>query len=291
MKTNSTFATLHELLEQIVCQFGESVLAESRLNSIISDLASENTLKYQSVMSCSINNHIGQRMLALRDLDDADFSLKVSLLKQSFQEDNFLQHGIAEYVIDSYAYALGWLEHLDQYDESQDEEQKSTAGKLSFVEQADGEYCGNLNKDNERSGFGVMKKASGGYYAGEWKLNAQNGIGIFVDEDRNKYAGEWRLNRSSGVGVQVTSDGIRYAGEWKNGKLHGPVLLFYPNGERLCVRFENGKMVNTGGIFYLKDGTCVSGMMTLNGPTGICLHYYKDGTSQAEKWNNGKIEL
>lgn len=294
MRQDNPALTFHELLLQIVQEFGESILTESRLRGILSDLGRGSDIwKYQNVIARAVNDQVGSKILLLRELDDADFSLRLNTLKQTFQEENFFRFGIADYIINSYVYALGWIDKLDQYDDTDGcEDGKGKAGELNFVRQEDGEYCGNFNKENEKSGFGVMKKEDGVYYAGEWKLNTKNGIGMSVDADRNKYAGEWRLNRSAGVGVQIRSkDGVRYAGEWKNGKLNGPAILFYPNGERLCIRFQNGELMNESGIFYLRDGTYVIGSMTTNGPNGICFHFYKDGSCEKEEWNDGNFNM
>lgn len=290
MKIDNVPSTLHELLLQIVDNFGEEILTDSRLCGILNDLALDDTAKYYSVVVCAINDHIGQKLLALRELDDVDFSLKLNMLKQSFQEDNFLQHGIADYIIDCYIFALGWLDTVESVSFEELNAAESKAGELSFLKQEDGDYCGNFGKDKQRSGFGILRKEDGSYYAGNWKLNTRSGIGFTVDVERNKYAGEWRLNRRSGIGIEILAEGMRYAGEWKNGKMHGPGILFFPNGERLAVRFINGHLSGEAGVFYLRDGTYVVGTMTMKGPNGCCLHYYHDGTYETENWINGQIK-
>lgn len=290
MKTDNVPLTLHELLLRIVDEFGEEILTENRLCSIISDLAFEEVAKYQSVVVCAVNDHIGHKLLALRELDDVDFSLKVNILKQAFQEENFLQHNIANYIIDSYIFALGWVDAIESVSIEDFTAAGSRVGELSFLTQADGDYCGNLGADGQRSGFGIMREEDGSYYAGNWKLNTRSGLGLTVDAERNKYAGEWRLNRRVGIGIEILSEGIRYAGEWKNGKKHGPSIIFFPNGERMSVRFVNGSISGEAGIFYLRDGTYVMGTMTMKGPDGRCLHYLHDGTFESEDWENGQIK-
>lgn len=279
---------LHELLLDIVEQFGEEILAESRLRGLISDLAAgSEIMKFQTVLNCSISNHIGKRLLQFRDLDEADFSLRLNTLKQSFQEENFLRHGVSDYIIDSYLYALGWIPQITEYQEDTDATGNGRSGQLSFIEWKGDEFCGNLSKENERSGFGISKQEDGEYYAGEWKLDMKSGVGLNVSSEREKFVGEWRFNRKNGVGISIQADGMRYSGEWKNGKIHGVGVIYYPNGNRLCSRFDNGKLCNEVGMFFLQDGTYIVGQMSMYGPNGHCIHYGTDGACKEEDWNSG----
>ena len=279
---------LHELLSRIVQEFGEEILTEYRLKAVVSDYsAGAIEDRFQVVIGRSVNDRIGNRLLELRELDDADFDLRLNTIKQSFQEDNFFQYGISDYIIDCYLYALGWIDRVEDFDEDEMQPGTAKAGELSFMEWNGAEYCGNVSKENERSGFGVCKKENGSYYAGEWKLDLQAGVGMEVTHERDKYAGEWNLNRRNGVGTMVRTDGIRYSGEWKNGKMHGVGVLFYPNGERLCARFVSGRIEQGSGVYYLQDGSYVLGHMTDNGPDGNCQHYKKDGSCEAERWISG----
>ena len=288
-KNDNTHILFHELLYNIVQDFGEEILLDSRLKGIINDLSSgSEIIKYQSVISRSISCRVGERVLQYRGLDDADFCLRISTLKQKFQEDNFFQHGISDYIIDSYLYALGCIEQLEKYDLTQDNSNgNAKAGELSFVECCGEEYCGNISKDNQRSGFGISKRDDGGYFAGEWKLNMKTGVGMEVTESRTKYAGEWRMNRKNGIGIALFDDGTRYSGEWKNGKMHGTGILYFPNGEQICANFSNGEIRRETGMFILKDGSSIVGIMTLHGPHGVCTHFLKDGTCVEEEWING----
>ncbi|MBP3373993.1 MAG: hypothetical protein J6L60_05650 [Bacteroidaceae bacterium] len=161
------------------------------------------------------------------------------------------------------------------------------AGELSFKEMNGIKYCGDISVDNERSGFGICKNEDESYYVGEWKLDMRNGVGMEVNSVNSKYVGEWNFNRKNGIGTTIQTDGIRYSGEWKNGKMHGLGTLFFPNGERLCARFSNGLLQQGTGVYYLQDGSCIIGYMTMNGPDGKCLHYKKDGSYENEIWNNG----
>lgn len=289
MKLNDTPRTLHELLHYIVEEFGEAVLTESRLKGLLGDLGCGVADKYRHVIGRSVNDRLGQKILLLRELDDADFSLKLGNIKQSFQEENFFRHDIVDYIVDSYLFALGWIDAPEEYDEDANEG-NGKAGELSFAERSGSEYCGNLNPDNQRSGFGIAKNEDGGYYAGEWKLDMKNGLGMHVEPGQNKYAGEWRLNRRAGVGIQILPNGMRYAGEWKNGKMNGHGILFFPNGERICALFRNGQPdASQTGFYYLKDGSFIGGRITIDGPDGPCTRYHTDGSCTKESWDNGNL--
>lgn len=288
MNHNDKVLLLHDLLYEIVQQFGEDILTENRLKAIIGDMsAGSNLARYNVIVAQSISDHIGQKLLNLRELDDADFMLRLSAIKQNFQEDNFLQPTISDYIIDCYQYALGWIDQVEECVDYDAINANTKVGELSFVERNGSEYCGNISKENERSGFGVSKKEDGSYYAGEWKLDMKNGVGLEVSIEKNKYVGEWNFNRKNGIGTMIQADGIRYSGEWKNGKMHGIGTLFYPNGERLCAHFSNGVLQQDTGIYYLQDGSYIIGVMTPNGPNGDCLHYRKDNSCEKEYWNNG----
>lgn len=287
-KNSADLILFHELLRRIVQDFGEDILSDSRLRGIISDLSiGSDAHRFQSIINRSISYHIGERILCCRDLDEADMNLRVNTLKQAFQEENFFQHGISDYIVDSYLFALGWLDHLDEYDATRDEAGKGDAGEMFFVERNGEDYCGNISKDGLRSGFGVSKREDGSYFAGEWKLDMKVGLGMEVMDTRAKYAGEWKMSRRNGVGIALFEDGTRYSGEWKNSKMHGVGILHYPNGERMCASFVNGEIEKALGIYFLKDGSSIVGIMTSQGPHGTCLRFMRNGICESEEWVNG----
>lgn len=278
---------LHSLMLEAVELLGKEVLSEERLRGVLYDLSPEVYNQFRVVLSRSVSYGMAEKILSCRDLDEADFSLKLLNLRQDFQESNFFKPGVSNYIIDCYLFALGVLSDEVSY---RPEDDGDKAGELSFADYNGVEYCGNLSSDGLRSGFGVVKEEEGGYYAGEWKLDMKNGYGFHIGENRNRYAGEWRMNRKNGVGVGCSKDGYRYAGEWKNGKPNGLGIIFFPNGEKMFVCFGNGRIVqNPDGIFYMKDGSYIKGNMTENGPDGVCMHFQKDGSVREEIWENGKL--
>ncbi len=107
----------HEALRQIVDEFGECILTESRLKSILSDVLIGND-KIIKMIEHAIKDKVGVHLLALQKLDEADKAMRLSNIRQSFQEDNSFQHEMSNYVIDSFIYALEWIDHVEEYTES-----------------------------------------------------------------------------------------------------------------------------------------------------------------------------
>lgn len=287
--SSSEKKSLHHLMAKAVSIFGEEILAEDRLRGIISDLGFSEYLNFLHVFSRSVTDCIGGKILSFRELDHADFNLKVANLREDFQESNFFKPGVSNYVIDCYLYALGLLDDIEEYDPESDTG-TVREGELTFADHYGVQYCGNLNADDQKSGFGIAKNEDGGYYAGEWKLNMKAGIGQMVDSCKNKYAGEMKMNRKAGVGVLIREDGCRYSGEWKNGRMNGAGILFHPNGESMYTSFSNDDVRRgTFGVYTFRDGTYVTGGMTINGPDGRCTHVKRDGAAVDELWSEGKF--
>lgn len=267
----------------LVQEYGVGVLTEFRLEGLMADvLGGEYT--FFPVMHRAIQTRIGQRIMELAQ-HASNYEEDIDNLKHSFQEENFLNPQAASYLIDSYAYALGLVQEVEQ---NLTDETLSQEGEPIFVEIDEGEFCGYRNQENERCGFGILKEPDGCYYAGEWALDMRMGVGIGFSTTRRKYAGQWRFNKQDGIGTELQNDGTIYSGQWKNGKRNGMGTLYFPNGECLSTLFIDGDIADTVGIWHLQDKTFVQGKMTINGPTGLCFHTLLDGTILEEYWNNGR---
>lgn len=282
--------TLYTAMHELVEQFGQDVVGETRLRGLISDYLPGDAVSNR-IIQCAVNSNLGAQLLELQGLDDDIYSLRLANIKQAFQERNFLRHGVADYIVDCFLYSLEWTDDMPEELTDDGNNEGGPKGELTFEEEDNGKfYCGNRSKDGERSGFGVERSELNDYYAGEWKLDMRQGIGMEVDKNMNKYAGEWSINRQKGVGVSIGADGYRYAGEWKNGKQNGAGILYLPDGKQICARFKNGVMQEGEGICYLRDGSYITGRMTPEGPDGLCHHYYDDGEVEDERWNKGQKE-
>lgn len=285
----NSFVQLHEVINEAVRILGTDILYQEGLKGALYDVSPEVFTPFNVVVTRSISCKIAQKITEYSKMDEADFCLKMSNLRQEFQEVNFFRPGVSNYIIDCYLYALGIITEIGNYDFDEDDS-GIKAGELSFIDHNGSEYCGNFNNEKQRSGFGVAKGSQGGYYAGEWKLDMKYGHGMHIDEEHNKYAGEWRMNRKNGIGISSSYDGVKYAGEWKNGKRHGHGIVFFPNGEKIFAYFENGHISSSSeNKFYLKDGSCIIGKMTEKGPEGECRHILIDGSSRIENWKEGKL--
>lgn len=106
----------NEALRQIVDEFGESILTENRLKNILSDILTGND-RIIKIIEQAIKDKVGVRLLALQKMDAADRAIQLSNIRQSFQEDNFFQFEVSNYVIDCFMYALGWIDHVKEYKE------------------------------------------------------------------------------------------------------------------------------------------------------------------------------
>lgn len=142
MKSSKIF---HELLRQIVQDFGENILAESRLKGIMGDLWAGSD-KYEKILSRAINDRIGEKLLAIKDKDTTDFSLQVNNIKQAFQEDNFLHQNISDYIVDSFIYALGKVNDIKEYVDNNDSQEANKSELLKEQE----EVVDNINVIRER---------------------------------------------------------------------------------------------------------------------------------------------
>lgn len=233
---------LHETLRHIVEEFGSDVLVSPQLRALTSDLYTGGQAGMRIVRR-AIESHMGEQIMRLEGLDEADYRLRLANICQTFRDDNLLRGGVAEYVVDSFLYSLQWIDTPPTPPEEERGGGGGPVGELSFADEGEaGEYCGERNADGERSGFGVLRKGDTSY-SGEWKLGMRHGVGLSVDAKGNRYAGEWKMNRERGMGVAVFADGSRYAGEWKNGHPHGHGMLVEPGGRVTMGLFEKGECV------------------------------------------------
>lgn len=173
--------------------------------------------------------------------------------------------------------------------DAQKENEKAVRLPFGFSVSAEGDFVGSLD-NGEKSGIGISGKDSGDFYAGQWKFGMKTGLGVEINRDGKKYAGEFRTNRQTGVGVVSYNDGSKFAGEWKNGKRHGGGIKFIANGDRMYAAYEADRPGNSSGAYFLQDGSIVCGQMSENGPTGMCIRYYPDGTTHKENWRNGILQ-
>ncbi len=275
------YRSLHLAMKALAEMMGEDVLAQRTLEGMLADLLGEN-FSLQYIIRRAMQTHLGERIVETVNTNGIE---RLDFVKQTFQEENFLRPEVSDYIVDCFAYAMGALDNVEDFDLAVSDNERD--GEPSFVECDDGEFCGFTNQEEERCGFGILRQEDGAYYAGEWRLNMRMGLGLGFSGSREKYAGQWRVNKQNGVGMKLFQNGNVYSGQWRNGRMDGVGTIYFPNGECVCAVFSHGELVETTGSWMMKDGSVVFGTMTKYGPTGACLHVFPDGSQKNETWQKG----
>lgn len=118
IEQGNTNIPLHQVFLQIVTDFGEDVVTDNRLIALLSDLGGSEFNQYKFIVRCSIEKGIGNQILEMKNLDEADRMLKIGNLKQSLIDEYSLQVDKVNYIFDCYLYALGIINDIDQIDNS-----------------------------------------------------------------------------------------------------------------------------------------------------------------------------
>jgi len=109
-----------------------------------------------------------------------------------------------------------------------------------------GTYEGDLNKDGQRHGFGVLICDNGNSYEGEWKKDKRDGVGIARYSSGDVYDGEWRRGKRQGQGVMYIEAGDTYMGSWSNGLKHGAGTYHWADGEVDVSWYQEDRRVGEG---------------------------------------------
>ncbi|MBN1181159.1 MAG: hypothetical protein JXB49_02655 [Bacteroidales bacterium] len=102
---------LYEILAMIVKQQGTSIIGERVLKGMLSDYLPNLEKKYHNVLSKTFDDRIGQQLLDLANEEESVRKIKTSNLKESFKTNNGFDSS-ADYVIDSFLYALRWIDEV-----------------------------------------------------------------------------------------------------------------------------------------------------------------------------------
>lgn len=275
-------SSMHSVMRFLAEQYGPDILESPRLSAMIYDILGERYLM-RNVMERAVASQLGLRIID--NIKNDSYEVDIATTKYIFQEENFLRPQVADYIVESFLYALNKIPEPLLPKETNPRNDEPVFGTCQ-----DGDYCGYRDDNGERSGFGILKNTQdGSYYAGYWRLDTRMGLGIGYRKGWGKYIGNWRLNRPNGVGTLITDSGLTYSGMWKNGLLEKFVYVYYPNGEIMLAYFVHGQIDNRDGMYYMQDGSEIHGKMTIKGPTGQCKHVLLNGSSVIEYWNDGKI--
>ena len=118
LEQKHTNIQLHQILRQILTDFGEDIVTDNRLIALLSDLGGSEFNQYKFIVRCSIDKGVGTQILEMKNLDEADRMLKIGNLKQSFIDEYSLQEDKVNYIFDCYLYALGIINDIEQIDNS-----------------------------------------------------------------------------------------------------------------------------------------------------------------------------
>lgn len=109
-----------------------------------------------------------------------------------------------------------------------------------------GTYEGDLNKEGQRHGFGVLICDNGNSYEGEWKKDKRDGLGIARYSSGDVYDGEWQRGKRQGHGVMYIEAGDTYIGSWNNGLKHGAGTYHWADGEVDVSWYQEDRRVGEG---------------------------------------------
>ncbi|MBW6533914.1 MAG: hypothetical protein K0B11_02800 [Mariniphaga sp.] len=103
----------HEVLLKIVHQFNVKILGETKLKGILSDLMPNVEKKYHRIIRQALDDRIGLKLLELDTEDSSVKNVKIATLKDNFKNHNGFNE-TADYVFDSFLYALGWINSVNK---------------------------------------------------------------------------------------------------------------------------------------------------------------------------------
>ena len=114
VEQEKTNIPLHQVFLQIVTDFGEDVVKDNRLISLLSDLGGNEFNQYKFIVRCSVDKGVGTQILEMKNLDEADRMLKIGNLKQSLIDEYSLQEDKVNYIFDCFLFAIGFITDIEK---------------------------------------------------------------------------------------------------------------------------------------------------------------------------------
>jgi uncharacterized protein YegL len=111
MKQDDTTLNEQDILKQIVDQFGRQIFDKSeshRLEGLLSDYMTDDRALLK-LFRLAVKEGVAHELLQCDVLDGAAKEIKINMLKHRLKEDNFLEESKACFVVDCFAYALGFI--------------------------------------------------------------------------------------------------------------------------------------------------------------------------------------
>lgn len=104
----SSIPELHQKMRELVQKFGCEIVADGRLNGMLADEYGEDYGEYRNAILSAQRCGIGKKMLS-DGKNVSGWDLYVKRLKQSFAVNSHLERPISDYIVECYAYALGYI--------------------------------------------------------------------------------------------------------------------------------------------------------------------------------------
>lgn len=102
----------------------------------------------------------------------------------------------------------------------------------------------------------TIKNPDGSVYKGDVQKNGQyHGFGVLCKQNRERYQGEWKNGQRHGVGTFTYSNGDNFSGSWKNGVPHGKGIYVFQNGGKVTGTWKNGVLSEGEGQYVTPDGS------------------------------------
>lgn len=169
---------------------------------------------------------------------------------------------------------------IDDYSDNDEEELPY------FLDKNGCRYEGNVDKEGNKEGFGVLYDKRGRLeYEGQFKNDIKNGKGIAFDsEGYQVYEGDWINGIKIGAGVNFDRNGnIIFQGEFRDDRRNGNGREIYPNGKiQWSGKYVNGYRTGKN-IEYYENGTVkTEGVWKRGLLFGNTMEYYPTGILQFE---------
>lgn len=111
-KKNSN-TELHKVMRSLVNRYGREILDDEKrtLNNMLSDELGSEYYQFRSSITLAQTMGVGKQMLAGVQRKD-DPSILLNRVKQSFAAGSVLERPLSDYIVESYAYALGYVQSV-----------------------------------------------------------------------------------------------------------------------------------------------------------------------------------
>lgn len=150
-------------------------------------------------------------------------------------------------------------------------------------------YCGNVNINNQKHGFGILINMNGEKYEGFWRGGLFTGWGKYINKEGDIYIGYFEKNVIKGYIEKYSLNGNLYIGEYKNGmkngKGHEETQEYTYDGE-----FINDEKHGSGKLIYKHTKDCYEGEFNKNLITGYGFYIWSNKDTYKGSFLDGKME-